>query len=152
MTRTVCGVVFFVDEHEKVLVFGGVGQDAIAAAWPEIAAEYDGWAAIFKFRDVMAPVVFLNEIGAWVAEDFVVMGLLPKDFIDVAENGHGPDDVRGKAARMAKFAGESFAKDPDAMPELFVLRDDYLEMGAALHVGFLKIGYCIIYEAKIINK
>ena len=46
-------------------------------------AKYHGHVINFCFRDTLAPVALLKEIGGVVAEDCVILALDEKDFIDI---------------------------------------------------------------------
>ena len=136
----------FVNQSEKQIAIHDIDEASAKAAWPAIAAAYPGFTADFCFRDTLAPIAFLKEIGAAEHENCVIMRLLPKDFVDIPACDTG--GVQGRVAEIAEFARTTLAADPDAMPEIMVPRDDYLEMGATLHVGFLRAGYFISYRVQ----
>jgi len=143
---TIDGAEIFVNEDEKRIVINDIDEATAKAAWGAICAAYPGFTADFCFRDTLAPIAFLKEIGADEHENCYIMTLSPGDFVDIAPCD--ADDVRGRAAQIAEAARQAFAANPKENPEMLVVRDDYLEMGAVLHVGFLRTGFYISYRVE----
>ena len=143
---TIDGAEIFVNEDEKRIVINDIDEATAKAAWGAICAAYPGFTADFCFRDTLAPIAFLKEIGAAEYENCYIMRLSPKDFVDIAPSD--ADDVRGRTAQIAEAARQAFAANPKENPEMLVVRDDYLEMGAVLHVGFLRTGFYISYRVE----
>jgi len=143
---TIDGAEIFVGEDEKRIVINDIDETTAKAAWGAICAAYPGFTADFCFRDTLAPIAFLKEIGASEFENCYIMTLSPRDFVDIAPSD--ADDVRGRTAQIAEAARQAFAANPKENPEMLVVHDDYLEMGAVLHVGFLRTGFYISYRVE----
>jgi len=210
------GLQILCEPDEKYIQVDDITDAGLRAIWPRLVADYPGFHVDFTFHNTLAPIGFLNEIGAEVADDCIEARLLQKDLIEPPaaeanlaitridasnyatfaalhdkanpemywtstrlkkniESGGRWDifgifdgetlrsygflrsweiycvhadrnDIEAHVALIAAMSKQAFEIDPNADVLFMIDVKDYVQLGAALHLGFRRAGHYISYS------
>jgi len=207
---TIENMTILCEPDEKYIQVDDIKEADTQKVWQQITAQYPGFTVDFVFHNTVAPINFLNEIGAKVIDDCIEARLVKKDLIQMPARsttriddsnfdafaalhdeknielemywtserlrqnlanwdifgifdgdkltGYSflrsgweiycaeADSLEDKLALISACVYRAFEKNPDVEVLYMIDRNAHLELGAAMHLGFRRVGYYISYR------
>jgi len=112
---SIAGIEIHVEEAENYIQINDCDDEALRAAWPQVAAAYPGFEVVFCYHNRPVPVDFMNEIDAELLESCIEMRLPRKDF--TAQKQPSLEITRVTEENFAEFA--EFHDQRNPAPDMY---------------------------------